>query len=497
MSSMHNLRRTPRRGFSHAARAAALTAATLGAFAIATGSAAAAPKPPPPQVNIVRQGAAPAKVPANTHYFKTIQSAVNATTAGDWVLIEPGVYDEAVVVTSAHSNIWIRGMNRNKVIVDGQHKAGNGIEIFKANDVWVENLTVRNFEESGTCPDESCGNEIWWNGGADSGKIGAHGWYGSYLTAYDTGLEGGYGIFTNNETEGEWENIYASGFNDSGMYLGACQECKARIVGAVMEDNALGYSGSNSGGRLAIEWSLFRNNADGIVPNSEKPGDGPPPQDGECNRPEVPTSETPTISSTRIPRCTVIRNNVVVENNSLTVPVNGATEPGAWGAGIILPGSYADAVEQNLIANNANIGLIGLEREVDGTIFQLAGNKISNNLFLHNGYLGGPLDGDLTLVSGYSELVGAGESQSKNNCVSGNLFSDATFPTKIQGTWGCQNGTTPNPGGGLAAYEAIGQLQAEAAAKRAAVPQPAPPAQPTMPNPCEEVPKNPLCPLGH
>jgi len=489
MSSDRGYGRRSRHRFTGALRAAVLLLAipVLGA----TASSAAA-GPPPPQVNIVRQGSAPGKVPANTHYYKTIQAAVNAATSGDWVLIEPGVYREAVLVT--HPGIWIRGMNRNTVIVDGQHKAGNGIEVLKASDVWIENLTVRNFDESETCPDESCGNEIWWNGGANSGKIGAHGWYGSYLTAYNTDLLGGYGIFTNNEVEGSWENIYASGFNDSGMYLGACQECKARITGAVMENNALGYSGSNSGGRLAIEFSLFRNNSDGIVPNSEKPGDGPPPQDGECNRPEAPLTETPTISSTNIARCTVIRDNVITENNSLTVPVNGSTEVGAWGAGIILPGDYADLVSQNVITNNANVGVFGLEREVDGTIFQLSGNRISENVFLHNGYLGGSFGGDLTLVSGYSELVGAGESQSKNNCVSNNLFADATFPAKIQGEWGCQHNTTPNPGGGLAAYTRIAELQFEAASKRKPADQPAPPPQPTMPNPCKGVPSNPLCP---
>ena len=52
--------------------------------------------------------------------------------------------------------------------------------------------------------------------------------------------------------EGFWENIYASGFNDSGIYIGACQECDAKITKATMENNALGYSGSNSGGKLAI-----------------------------------------------------------------------------------------------------------------------------------------------------------------------------------------------------------------------------------------------------
>ena len=482
MSSMRRYRLRSRSKLARAWHTAAVALVVV-AFGAAASAAAAA------EVNIVRQGTPPARIPAKTHYYKTIQAAVKASKSGDWVLIEPGVYYEEVKVTSAQSGIWIRGMNRNTVILDGQHTLQNGVEIVKASNVWVENLTARNFD-SKTC---QCGNEIWWNGGAGSGKIGAHGWYGSYLTAYDTGLNGGYGIFTNNEIEGSWDNIYASGFNDSGMYLGACQECKARITGATMENNSLGYSGSNSGGRLAIEWSLFRHNSNGIVPNSEKPGDGPAPQDGECNRSEIPLSETPIIVSTKIARCTVIRYNLITENNNLTVPVNASTEPGAWGAGVILPGDYADLVERNVISNNENAGLFGLEREVDGTIFQLAGNRISENAFIHNGSLGGEFDGDLTLVSGYSELVDRGESQSKNNCVSGNLFTGATFPAKIQGTWGCQNNTTPAPGGGLAAYTHIAQLQLEAAAKRNAVGQPAPPAQPTMPNPCQGVPKNPLC----
>ena len=81
-------------------------------------------------------------------------------------LFEPGTYYEAVKVTSAQSGIWIRGMDRNKVIVDGQKKPGNGIEIYKANKVWVDNLTVRNFDTG--C--ENCRNGIWWNGGSGSGK---------------------------------------------------------------------------------------------------------------------------------------------------------------------------------------------------------------------------------------------------------------------------------------------------------------------------------------
>jgi hypothetical protein len=476
----------------------AVLALVAAAFA-ATASAALAVN-----VNIVRQGEPPAKFPPSTHYYKTIQSAVNASTSGDYVLIEPGVYYEAVKVTSAQSGIWIRGMNRNTVIVDGQNKTGNGIEIYKANNVWVENLTVRNFDTGSGCTAEDCGNEIWWNGGANTNKIGAHGWYGSYLTTYDTGLNGGYGIFTGHETEGSWDNIYASGFNDSGMYLGACQECKARITRATMENNSLGYSGSNSGGSLAIEWSVFRHNSSGVLPNSENPGDAPPPQDGECNRPNIENpNPTPTITTTRIPRCTVIRYNLITENNNSTVPVNGSTARASFGNGIILPGTYADLIEKNLITNNEKTGVFGIEYPnpltpengfLGSIFFQLAGNRISKNVFLHNGYFGGPFTGDVTLASGANEIFLGTESQSKNNCVSGNVFTGATFPAKIQGTWGCQNETTPNPGGAPAVYEYIGAAAEEAAILRKPTPQPAPGPQQTMPNPCQGAPKNPLCP---
>jgi hypothetical protein len=488
-----------------AARQVAVVALVAAALCATAASALAA------NVNIVRQGKPPTgKIPADTHYFTTIQAAVNASSAGDYVLIEPGVYDEPVKVTSAQSEIWIRGMNRNTVIIDGQHKAGNGIEIDEANDVWVENLTVRNFDQSESCGDEDCGNEIWWNGGAESGKIGAHGWYGSYLTAYDTGLLGGYGIFTNNEVEGSWENIYASGFNDSGIYVGACQECKARIAKATMEDNALGYSGSNAGGRLTIEDSLFRRNSSGVVPNSENPGDPPPPQDGECNRPNIEHPDpTPVIATTDIPRCTIIRNNVIVENNNLTVAAVG-NPAGTWGSGVVLPGDYADLIEANIIAGNATNGVIGLEYpnpfppEADTIFFGLAGNRVSNNIFIDNGhdptYSANRFAGDLTLTGGYGELLGGPEPHSENNCASGNLFTDATFPAKIQGTWGCQHTTTPEPGfggigpGGLPeAVEYLLQVKEESETRHP-VGQPAPPPQPTMPDPCQGVPKNPLCP---
>ena len=175
-------------------------------------------------------------------------------------------------------------MNRNSVIVDGTlpgspacssnpadqdlgrglgrraRSAGTG-STSGPTASRVDNLTVCNFqlvEDSHGNQAGDGGNEIWWDGGDNTGKIGLQGYEGSYLTATDTfnGAVGGgsaagnYGIFSGeSQGPGVWNQVYANNFADSGMYIGACQQvCDAWINNAWMENNALGYSGTNSGG---------------------------------------------------------------------------------------------------------------------------------------------------------------------------------------------------------------------------------------------------------
>jgi hypothetical protein len=453
-------------------RLALAGALALGLFAVAASTASAA------TVRVV------SKTKSGPNIYSTIQGAVNAANPSDWVLIEPGKYDESVLVETP--GLHIRGLNRNTVILDGLNEVAsggrNGIEVFKTSNVSIENLTVRNFDRESR--DGANGNEIWWNGGDGTGKIGAEGWHGAYLTAYDTGLTGGYGLFVSNTIKGSMENVYASGFNDSGLYIGACPDCQAKVVGATVENSSLGYSGTNSGGHLIIEKSVFRNNAAGLVPNSLAGDDEPPPQDGACNSGEN-TSPTPTFESTRIQRCTIFRNNLMAENNNLTTPANSTTAEAPWGVGVELVATYADRIENNLIVNNANNGVLGFEfpNGEPPIPFQLVGNKIASNKFLGNGTAGGTFAGDVTLEGGvFGESV--------NNCLSGNSFTAATFPENIQAGWGCQNKTTPSPGGEPFAY--IVGLSAEAQVRKQEG-QPAPPDQPTMPSPCSGVPKNALC----
>src|SRR5438094_259232 len=127
------------------------------------------------------------KDPSPFKQYVTSQKAVNAAKPCDWILVAPGIYRESVTITKDH--IHLRGLNRNTVIVDGGHAKGvNGIVVDKANDVWIENLTVRNFDRAER--DGEDGNQIWWNGGDESGQIGAQGWRGDYMAAFDDWLLG-------------------------------------------------------------------------------------------------------------------------------------------------------------------------------------------------------------------------------------------------------------------------------------------------------------------
>src|SRR5260370_39340738 len=58
-------------------------------------------------------------------YYRTVQEAVDAARPGDWILIYPGVYHEGTKEWPT-AGVWIqtpdlhiRGLDRNRVIIDG------------------------------------------------------------------------------------------------------------------------------------------------------------------------------------------------------------------------------------------------------------------------------------------------------------------------------------------------------------------------------------------
>ena len=414
----------------------------------------------------------------------TIQAAVDAARPGDWILIDRGVYVGPVVIRKPR--LHLRGVDRNAVVIDGKHARNtNGIEVHKTDNVHIDNLTVRDFDLKTI--NGSGGNAIWWNGGDGSGHIGAHGWWGSYLTAYNTGLLGGYGLFASNSVNGSWKHVYASGFADAGLYVGACRDCHARIDHATSENNALGYSGTNAGGHLVVANSTFRSNSAGIVPSSLAHDDLPAPQNGACSSGSN-RSTLPKFRSTHISHCTIFHNNLVIDNNNLSTPADADTLGAPWGVGLVWPGLYGDLVKNNTVRGNANFGILAFEApdpfppEKSTIYFQLSGNRFVGNRFTDNGTR--PGGADIGLEGG-----AFGARRSVNNCFANNHFA-TSIPAGIERTWGCQHARTPN--GGPQLQPTIAALIGESGA-RTSTPQPAPGPQPTMPSPCRDVPRNPLC----
>jgi hypothetical protein len=368
-------------------------------------------------------------------HFTSIQAAVDAARPGDWILIAPGDYHEqgstvaGVWVTTP--SIHLRGMNRNHVIVDGtnhgasqcsaavvdQNLTGrNGIEIYKASGVTVENLTVCNFLGDAY---GNLGNQIWWNGGDGSGQIGLGAFHGAYLTASSTFYDPNtpnlaqYGIFASNSRgPGVIEYSYASNMSDSAFYIGACPDCNTTLRYVHGQNSAQGYSGTNSGGHLIIEESEWDQNQSGIVPSTLSWGDPPSPQNGAC--PGDPDAS-----------CTFIQYNYIHDNNNPNTPAAGVAATVAVGTGIDLSGGRNTTVRFNAVTNNGAWGILlndyadfpppqtpydcrggianynappPFDQLYGATIpcyFRSFGNRVTYNAFHHNGFFGNPTNGDL------------------------------------------------------------------------------------------------------
>jgi len=389
------------------------------------------------------------KVPADQ---PTVQAAVDAAKSGDLILIDAGVYKEAVNVTTP--NLTIRGVDRNKVILDGEFTKENGIRVLEANGVAVENMTARNFT----------GNGFFWTG--------VEGYRGSYLTSYRTG---NYGIYAFDSRKGQLDHSYASGSPDAGFYIGQCYPCDAVISDVIAEYNGLGYSGTNSGGNLLIINSRFNNNRAGIVPNSGS---------YELCFPERET--------------TIVGNTVYSNNQGDTPAIEAALL--AMGNGILVAGGRDNIIERNLVFDHDGTG-IGLVPYPEGdavanllpeedmktpcveikkrppvdpadvklpVLWPPANNKVSDNV-IENSRLA-----DLAVI-----VIGDMVASSLKNCFADNTFTTSS-PEKIETLAPCSGSGSGDWAAG--ALELGGLMNREHPPKGDYKVQPIAPEQPNMPD---------------
>ncbi len=276
---------------------------------------------------------------------KRIQTAVDKAAPGDLILVSPGVYREAVTVTT--DRLVLRGLDRNKVILDGGFKLDNGVKVLGANGVAIENMTARNFTRNG----------FFWTG--------VKGYRGSYLTSTRTG---DYGIYSFDSTDGGFDHDYGSGSPDAGFYIGQCYPCNALITDSIAEYNGIGFSGTNAGGNLVITKSVWRKNRVGIVPNSGEGEKNPPQHDA-----------------------TVVGNTVYNNNNGTTPAIDAAKL--AQGNGILVAGGNGNLITRNLVFDHDIVG-IGIVPNPETTVWIASHNTVSGNAVQRSG------EADLALFGG-------------------------------------------------------------------------------------------------
>jgi plastocyanin len=311
--------------------------------------------------------------------YETIQAAVDAAKPGSLVLVAPGVYKEAVTVTT--ERIVIRGLDRARTILDGGFELDNGIKVL-ADGVAVENMTARNFTTNG----------FFWTG--------VRGYRGSYLTAI---RNGDYGIYAFDSVDGQFDHAYGAGSPDAGFYIGQCFPCNALIIDSLAEWNGIGFSGTNAGGNLLIVRSEWRDNRIGIAPNSGTYEEDWP-QHG----------------------ATIVGNTVYGNSNDGTGAIDIAQL--AIGNGILVGGGNDNLVERNLVYDHdiVGIGVIPLPEKLidpdnpDARNFDARRNRVIGNVVRDS------RAADLALVTSITDPKDAGR-----NCFSRNRAS-TSLPVGLQ-----------------------------------------------------------------
>lgn len=320
----------------------------------------------------------------------SIQAAINVATANSVIHIQPGTYNEAIIVSKAGITLMgLSGPAGEAVIINNPGDEDDGIRVTDAGDGFVlKNVTVQNFLENGVF------------------LVRVDGFVLSHVT---TTNDGEYGLFPVASMNGIIEHCTASGHTDTGIYVGQSTNVTMRFNTVFANVNGLEIENCTN---VTAEKNHCYDNVCGILSVL------------------LPGLRVKTSSDI------VITQNHVHDNNHINF-----AEPGGFesfvpvGSGILVVGTDNTLVQDNKIRNNNFVGIAVVSTLVIGAIAGLPpeafadiepnpdGARIIDNNLSRNGFappIGLPLPGVDLLWDG----SGTG------NCWKGNAYS-TSYPVTL------------------------------------------------------------------
>lgn len=321
------------------------------------------------------------------HAGSSIQAAVDAAEAGFVIQIDPGVYNEAIVVNKP--GIQLIGIGKG-VIIQNPGDEENGITVNDNGDGFVlKNVTVQNFKENGIVLTA-----------VDNFTI-------AHVTAINNGE---YGIFPVHSSHGVIEFCKVKGHSDTGIYVGQSSDVRMEFNAAFENVNGLEVENSSN---VSVTHNQSFNNVCGILVDL-LPG-----------------------KDVKVSSGIYVAGNSVYNNNHVNFGTPGELESVVpTGLGILVLGADKTTVENNFVTGNNFAGITVFSTLVLGALAGIPpaafadidpnpdNARIIRNIVKKNGSappsLSIPLPGVDFLWDG----------SGSNNCWQNNIF-DTSYPSPL------------------------------------------------------------------
>lgn len=316
----------------------------------------------------------------------TLQAAVSSASPGDIVMLDPGTYSEAVVLSvQGLKLIGETSCGGARAMIENPGGQGNGIFAAGLDDLLFENFEVNNFDA----------NDIF--------VTNADGVTFRNLTTRGPGTPTGteYGIFPIFSNNVLVENCTVSGVRDAGIYVG--ESTNIVIRNNEVFGNVAGIEVENSG-NAEVYGNYAHDNTGGILVFKLA---GLPVQLSNCHD---------------------IHDNIVTNNNT---PNFGSGIVGLVprGTGMIVLSNDDSLFRNNLVTGNDSFGIAVTDQVVLNALFDpdpfpttspdpvVENNQFVDNVFTGNG--GNP-DPSVSAFASDTLFVAVGAS---GNCQSGNMLN--------------------------------------------------------------------------